>query len=140
MRARAARGRASMGRVFVEALERRVLLHGIGPDGKPIDDGGADDGPAGSILVTDGSDGVANPAWDNALFDLDAVRFNGGPGAYSGQAYIGQRGVWLKTSTAGVAEHEFGHNFGNWHANAWIPNDPQTIIGPGTNQEYGDPF
>ncbi len=83
---------------------------------------------------------AANPAWDTALFDLDAVRFNGGPGNYAGQAYVGARGVWLKTSTAGVAEHEFGHNFGNWHANSWSLTDPQTVIGTGTNVEYGDPF
>src|SRR5258708_15958900 len=48
--------------------------------------------------------------------------------------------MWLKNSSAGVAEPECGHNFGNWHANSWSLSDPQTVIGPGVNSEYGDPF
>jgi len=48
--------------------------------------------------------------------------------------------VWLKSSSAGVADHEFGHNFGLWHANYFVPNDRDTVIGPGTNTEYGDVF
>jgi hypothetical protein len=234
-------------RSVIESLERRLLLHGLKPDGTPIDDGGADDGPAGAVLIQDYDNGTAsytssygtsatagaslasspwttgnktllfmratysdqptsdpesaaqaaaemaaanqflldnsfgqtsvtttvtdlivlphplayynvpggdftlrddalaaakaaNPAWDSSLYDFDAVRFAGGPGVYSGQAYVGARGIWLKSSNPGVAEHELGHNFGNWHANSWTPTDPQTIIGPGTNLEYGDPF
>ncbi|HYG76614.1 MAG TPA: Calx-beta domain-containing protein, partial [Planctomycetota bacterium] len=77
--------------------------------------------------------------YDYATYSLDAVRWNGGPGSYGGQAYVGSRGCWLKSSSAGVAEHEFGHNYGLWHANYWnAPND--TVIGPGSNNEYGDPF
>src|SRR5437868_1879786 len=47
-------------RPAIESLERRLLLHGLKPDGTPIDDGGADDdGAAGSILVADNADGTA---------------------------------------------------------------------------------
>lgn len=83
---------------------------------------------------------AANPAWDYTLFNLDAVRYNGGAGSFSGLAYVGSRGCWLKSSSAGVAAHEFGHNFGLWHANYWTPSDGQTVIGPGSNNEYGDIF
>ena len=72
-------------------------------------------------------------------WNLDAVRYNGGPGAFSGAAYVHARGCWLKSSSAGVASHEFGHNYGLWHANSWNPTD-DSPIGPGTWQEYGDSF
>jgi hypothetical protein len=83
---------------------------------------------------------AANPAWDYLNYNLDAVRYSGGPGSFSGQAYVGARGVWMKSSSAGVAAHEFGHNLGLWHANYWTPSDIQTVIGPGSNNEYGDTF
>ncbi len=83
---------------------------------------------------------AANPAWNYLNYTYDVVRFNGGPGAYLGQAYVGTRGLWLKASLAEVAQHELGHNLGLYHANAWVPNDPQTIVGPGSNSEYADPF
>lgn len=83
---------------------------------------------------------AVNPAWDYTLFNLDAVRYNGGPGSFSGLAYVGWRGCWLKSSSTGVAAHEFGHNFGLRHANYWSPTDGQTVIGPGSNNEYGDVF
>jgi hypothetical protein len=34
-------------------------------------------------------------------WNLDAVRYNGGPGAFSGAAYVHARGCWLKSSSAG---------------------------------------
>ncbi len=77
--------------------------------------------------------------YDSVNWNLDAVRYNGGPGAFSGAAYVGARGCWLKSSSAGVAAHEFGHNYRLWHANSWNPTD-ESPIGPGTWQEYGDSF
>ena len=77
--------------------------------------------------------------YDSVNWDLDAVRYNGGPGAFSGAAYVHARGCWLKSSSAGVAAHEFGHNYGLYHANSWNPTD-ESPIGPGTWQEYGDSF
>jgi hypothetical protein len=72
-------------------------------------------------------------------YDLDAVRYNSGPGSFSGAAYVGSRGCWMKSSSAGVAAHEFGHNYGLWHANHWSTSN-DSVIGPGTWIEYGDSF
>lgn len=83
---------------------------------------------------------AANPAWNYTDYDLEAVRYNGGPGNFGGAAYVGARGCWLKSSSAGVAAHEFGHNLGLWHANSWDPTADETIVGPGANVEYGDSF
>ncbi len=58
---------------------------------------------------------------------------------FSGQAYVGARGVWLQTSSTGVACHEWGHNLGVWHANLWAATN-DTVIGAGTNTEYGDTY
>ncbi len=80
------------------------------------------------------------PAFNYLDHDLEVVRYTGGPGNFAGQAYVGARGVWLKTGSAGVLAHEIAHNLGLWHANAWIPDDPRTIVGPGRNGEYGDVF
>ena len=77
--------------------------------------------------------------YDSVNYNLDAVRYNGGPGSFSGAAYVHARGCWLKSSSAGVAAHEFGHNYGLYHANSLNPTD-DSPIGPGTWQEYGDAF
>jgi len=83
---------------------------------------------------------AASPSWNWTDYDLDIVRYRGGPGSFLGQAYIGGRGMWLKTSSAGVAAHELLHNLGLYHANLWQPAEPHTVVGPGTSVEYGDPF
>ena len=57
--------------------------------------------------------------YDPAQFDFDTVRYTGGPGSFGGQAYVGGKGCWLKSSSVGVACHEYGHNLGLWHANYW---------------------
>lgn len=90
---------------------------------------------AANYVETDGS-----KPYNYLNYNLEAVRYSGGPGSFSGQAYVGGRGCWLKSSSVGVAAHEFGHNLGLWHANYWSASDPQTVIGPGSNSEYGDIF
>ena len=72
-------------------------------------------------------------------YELDTVRYSGGPGNFGGQAYVGAKGCWMKSSSAGVAAHEYGHNYGLWHANYWNASTPDPI-GPGTNSEYGNSF
>jgi hypothetical protein len=77
--------------------------------------------------------------YDYLNYDLDAVRWNGGPGNYSGMAIINSRGLWLKSSETYVTNHEFGHNYGLSHANSWnATND--SVYGAGVDEEYGDPF
>jgi hypothetical protein len=92
-----------------------------------------------TLLMSDARAVAKANGFDYATYDLDAIRFAGGPGGYAGQAYVGWRGVWLKSSSPGVAAHEFGHNYGLMHANYWNTTDG-TTIGTGSNQEYGDPF
>lgn len=92
-----------------------------------------------TLLMSDARAVAKTNGFDYAAYDLDAIRFAGGPGGYAGQAYVGWRGVWLKSGSPGVAAHEFGHNYGLMHANYWNTTDG-TTIGTGSNQEYGDPF
>ena len=74
-------------------------------------------------------------------YDLDVTWFNAVPGfTFLGLATEGAAGTWLRsTSSAGVAAHEFGHNFGLSHASAWNPTS-LSPIGPGRAIEYGDKF
>jgi hypothetical protein len=84
------------------------------------------------------------PEWDPADFDLDVVRYNGGPvpadpGAL-GFGNVNTRGAWLRTDDPNVAMHELGHNLGLGHANLWNPLDPDAPAGHGANYEYANPF
>jgi hypothetical protein len=72
-------------------------------------------------------------------YDLDVIQYAGGPGGFGGTAVINGRGCWLRDTGTGVAIHELGHNLGLHHANAWVTTD-ESVIGPGTHVEYGDPF
>ena len=79
------------------------------------------------------------PAHNFLDYDFDVVRYDGEPGAFRGQGYIGIRGVWLKTDAPGALAHELGHNLGLFHANLWVPST-DNVLGDGSNQEYGDLF
>lgn len=92
-----------------------------------------------SVLYSHARTEASNAGYNYTNYTLDAVCWKGGPGSYGGQAYVGARGCWLKSATAGVAAHEFGHNFGLWHANYWTATG-DSVIGPGSNNEYGDSF
>ena len=95
------------------------------------------DGSAFAVL-SDGVTAAREAGFDISNFDTYAVRYNG-PGGFSGQGYVGGSGVWLKSSSAGVAIHEFGHNLGLWHANYWT-NNGKNPISSGSNNEYGHSF
>ena len=43
-----------------------------------------------------------------------------------------------KAWVSGVTAHELGHNYGLWHANFWDTTTNGSMIGPGTNLEYGN--
>lgn len=92
-----------------------------------------------SILYSHAVTAAKAAGYDNSLYDRECVRFNNGPGGYAGQAYVGSRGCWMKSSSAGVLCHELGHNFGLWHANYWNAT-ADSIVGPGSNSEYGNPY
>ena len=77
--------------------------------------------------------------YDYLSYDLDAVRWSGGPGSYGGSASVGGRGMRMKTNSVGTFCHELGHNLGVWHANYWRTTPPSSI-GPGNNAEYGNTF
>jgi hypothetical protein len=81
---------------------------------------------------------------DDAIYDLDIVIFRSIPGSgfagWNGVAHIGAKGLWLQqTTSAGLAAHELGHNFGLWHANFWSASG-DSMIGPGSTAEYGNTF
>ena len=83
--------------------------------------------------------GGARP-YDTANFDFDAVVFKSDViGDYCGATFVGYRGVFIKCVGASTFLHEWGHSFGLWHANAWIPSS-SSPIGAGANEEYGSPF
>jgi hypothetical protein len=88
---------------------------------------------------TDAQAAARQLGYDTSQFDLDVVVYNGGPGSFGGLGYVGGKGAWLKSISAGVACHELGHNFGLWHANSWDTGG-RSIIGGGANLEYGNTF
>jgi hypothetical protein len=90
-------------------------------------------------LRTDALEAARQAGYDTNQFDLDILAYSGGPGSFGGLAYVGGKGTWLKSLTAGVACHELGHNLGVWHANFWNTNG-KSVIAAGTNQEYGNTF
>jgi len=72
-------------------------------------------------------------------YDLDCAIFipAAGPSWALGQGYVGARGCWVSSWDPRVVAHEFGHNYGLWHSNAWRTSNLGGI-GSGVNGEYGD--
>ena len=76
---------------------------------------------------------------DNFNLDIFAMSFNAGFD-YGGIAFVGARGAALNGFfDLRVTAHELGHNYGLFHANLWRTTDG-SIIGPGSNVEYGNPY
>ena len=95
-------------------------------------------------LQADAREAARSAGMDTDDYDLDIVLFNRVPGpafnGWNGQAYIGAKGLWMQgTTSAGVAAHELGHNYGLYHANFWSATGG-SVIGPGSNSEYGNTF
>ena len=71
-------------------------------------------------LLTDGREAARLAGFDFRDYDLDALAFTTVRNFdFGGLAFVGARGVWLQSFSAGVAAHEFGHNLGLYHANYW---------------------
>jgi len=96
-----------------------------------------------SVLRTDARNAARAAGFNTASFDFDLICVGAVPGFnWAGLAYVGTPGSWIRASfdaAGGTASHELGHNFGLAHANSWDTGG-QSIIGPGSNVEYGDSF
>ncbi|MBL9113697.1 MAG: PKD domain-containing protein [Verrucomicrobiaceae bacterium] len=62
--------------------------------------------------------------------------YTGGPGSFGGLGNVGGGNTWLRNTSVGTFEHEFGHNVGVWHSNSWNTSG-RDVIGQGANVEYG---
>ena len=75
-------------------------------------------------LLIDGREAARLAGFDYRDYDLDALAFTTVRNFdFGGLAFVGARGVWLQSLSAGVAAHEFGHNLGLLHANFWRTGD-----------------
>ena len=95
-------------------------------------------GSANDVLI-DARAAAKLAGFDPDAYEFDTVIYTGTPGNFGGQASLGSKGCWLKSTSVQVACHEYGHNFGLMHANAWNTANG-TVIGGGTHSEYGDSF
>ena len=96
--------------------------------------------------------------YDADNYDLFIVRHTTVPG-FTWGGLGGGGTAWLQASGPGTAAHEIGHNYGLAHANYWttrrdaLPKNPNnlafdvnsmvghdSIIGPGDDVAYGDPY
>lgn len=95
-------------------------------------------GPGG--LLSDARDLARRSGYDTSNFDLDIVAFTTVPQYdFGGLGFVHGKGTWLQSMGAGVTAHELGHNYGVLHGNYWITTN-YSMIGPGTNVEYGNIF
>ncbi|GDY12694.1 hypothetical protein LBMAG53_15720 [Planctomycetota bacterium] len=95
----------------------------------------------GDVTLMDDAVAAAKAAGsDPASFSFFVIGFVKTFSGWSGQAYVHWPGAWLNGNfSQGVCAHELGHNYGLWHANAWVAS-LDSVIGPGTNLEYGNGF
>ncbi|HEX4350182.1 MAG TPA: PKD domain-containing protein, partial [Verrucomicrobiae bacterium] len=92
-----------------------------------------------TLLLADARATMKLAGYDTANYDRDIVAFTTVPGyTFGGLAYVGGKGVWLQSMGSGVTAHELGHNYGLWHANFWDATTNYSMVGPGTNLEYGN--
>jgi len=93
-------------------------------------------------LITHTRQAALDAGYNAALFDSDVIFTGAKPFLVFGAlSYVGGPGTWIGNNNfnVGVFGHELGHNLGLPHASFWSTGD-QSSIGPGTKEEYGDPF
>jgi hypothetical protein len=90
-------------------------------------------------LLSDARSAAAAAGYNTANYSWYCVQFKAIFSGWSGMAYVGAKGVWLQSTSPGVACHELGHNYGLSHANFWSTTDG-SVIGAGANQEYGNTY
>ena len=99
----------------------------------------ASDAAGPGQLLTDARVAAKAAGFDTAKYERDIVAHTSVPGfTWGGLGYVGGKGVWLQSMGVGVTAHELGHNYGLWHANFWNTFTNASMIGPGTNLEYGN--
>jgi hypothetical protein len=90
-------------------------------------------------VLSDARIAARDAGYDPNTYNLDIVAHPNMFGGWAGRGYVGSKGTWLNGNFGqGVTSHELGHNYGVWHANFW--NAGESIIGAGSQQEYGNPF
>ena len=99
-------------------------------------------GTAGPGALLDDARALARTAgYETANYDRDIATFTPIPEfAFGGLAAVHGKGVWLQSPGVTVTAHELGHNYGLVHANLWDTSTNNSIIGLGTNIEYGNIF
>ncbi len=94
--------------------------------------------PGYITLMNDAINIARDAGYENADYTHNIIGSAGIFGGWAGRGYVGAKGVWVNGDySLRVVGHELGHNYGVYHANFW--NAGPSIIGAGTNVEYGDP-
>jgi hypothetical protein len=86
--------------------------------------------------------------YNSANYDITVVAFPHLAWSWAGRASVSGGNHWLNgTRSAGTIAHEFGHNYGLWHASSWDVNDGTIMPATGAPNEtdprhieYGDRF
>jgi hypothetical protein len=75
-----------------------------------------------------------------ANFDIIGIYVGNVGFGWAGLATVGGTRQWIQnTSSQRVLLHEYGHNYGLFHANRWDTSDG-SVTGPGISIEYGNLF
>lgn len=100
-------------------------------------------------LMSDAKAKALLAGYNSANYDITVVSFPKlTTWTWSGMATVGGGNLWLNgTKDAKVSAHEFGHNYGIWHASSWDVNDGSIMPATGApgssdprHAEYGDRF
>jgi hypothetical protein len=90
-------------------------------------------------LLTAARAAARKAGYETANYDLDIVCHTAVPDFdWGGLAAVHGKALWLQSPGVGVTCHELGHNYGLWHANFWDTTNTFSIVGTGTNLEYGN--